>query len=76
MTRPRCGGVNITMSTKPGIRVSIAMLLFAAILPLAGCAGAEEFRSVAGGTIQAGVQTVANGIIDGLFAVLDPDDLD
>jgi len=61
------------MCMKSAIRKSIAMIMFAAMLPLTGCAEAEEFRSVAGSTIQAGVQTVASGIIDGLFAVLDPD---
>lgn len=34
---------------------------------------AREFRSVAGTGLQQGVTTIANSLIDGVFAVLEPD---
>jgi hypothetical protein len=43
----------------------------------AGCEfDGEEFRAVAGPSLEAGVTTLATGIIDGAFAVYMPDDED
>ena len=39
-----------------------------------GCDDAEEFRAVAGGSVEQGVNLIVDGIIDGLFAVFEPDD--
>ena len=41
---------------------------------LAGCEKAEEFRSVAGDSMEQGVHLIADGLIDGVFAVFEPDD--
>lgn len=40
---------------------------------LGGCTAAEEFRTVAGDSLHAGITTIATGIIDGIFAVFEPD---
>lgn len=52
--------------------VAATMMLCRAL----SCSGAQEFRSVAGGDIKTGVQTIASAVIDGLFAVIEPDSTD
>ncbi len=34
---------------------------------------AREFRTVAGQGIQSGVTTIANSVLDGIFAIVSPD---
>ncbi len=48
--------------------------LFAACLPGCDSDFAKEFRQVAGPSIESGVSSILNGVLDGLFAVADPDD--
>ena len=38
-----------------------------------GCAQAEEFRAIASGQVQSGLTSIVTGLIDGLFAVIEPD---
>ena len=40
---------------------------------LSGCAAAQEFRSAAGASIESGVRSITTGLLDGFFAVFDPD---
>jgi len=42
---------------------------------LGGCAAAEEFRAVAGDSLKSGLTSIATGLIDGIFAVFEPDDV-
>lgn len=38
-----------------------------------GCVAGQEFRAAAGDSLRSGLTTVTNGLIDGLFAVFEPD---
>lgn len=38
-----------------------------------GCAEAEEFRSIAASQVQSGLTSIVTGLIDGVFAVIEPD---
>lgn len=60
---------NIQRTTR--VLISVACALSG--IRMIGCAEAEEFRAVAGDSIQSGLQTIATGVIDGLFAVIEPD---
>ena len=40
---------------------------------VSGCGAAgKEFRSIAGPAVQQGVSSIVNGLLDGVFAVVDP----
>jgi hypothetical protein len=45
------------------------------LLPASACNGTigQEFRAVAGDSIQQGVQSIVSGMLDGVFAVMEPD---
>jgi hypothetical protein len=63
-----------TKATKPTRSLKlVGMLSGLYLLGLNGCAGAQEFRAVAGDSLQTGLTTIATGVIDGLFAVFEPD---
>ena len=51
----------------------LAVLLGGTPILFGGCDSAEEFRSVAGSSIQSGITSIATGLIDGAFAVFEPD---
>lgn len=38
-----------------------------------GCDEAEEFRAAAGDSLKQGVNLIADGVIEGIFAVFEPD---
>ena len=47
------------------------------LIALAGCDMLnKEFRQVAGPAVQSGVTDIVNGLLDGVFAVIDPDTAD
>ena len=50
----------------------------AGLLPISACDGTlgYEFRTAAGDSIQQGVQSIVSGVLDGMFAVLEPDSTD
>jgi hypothetical protein len=52
---------------------ALALASGSTLFLLGSCAAAEEFRSVAGDSLHAGVTSIATGLIDGMFAVLEPD---
>ena len=57
----------------------VAFLLALLLAPLAGAdcdqeAAMEEFRAVAADSLASGVQTILNAIVDGLFAVVEPNE--
>ncbi len=54
-------------------RWSAVICMIIAGLALTGCLGAQEFRSASYSSIQAGVNAIADGLIDGFFAVFQPD---
>ena len=55
-------------------RVGLAVCLPALLLS-AGCeAITKEFRAVAGPAIETGVNSILDGLVDGFFAVFDPDE--
>jgi hypothetical protein len=41
-----------------------------------GCLSGTEFRSVAAPAIKTGVSSILDGLVDGLFAVVEPDTAD
>jgi len=61
---------NINRRFKPAAIAAIFSLL---VIAQAGCEEAEEFRAAAASSLRSGVQTIATGLIDGLFAVFEPD---
>lgn len=54
-------------------RALIVGLAFAALAVQAGCLTGTEFRSTAIPAVQAGVSQIVDGLLDGLFAVIEPD---
>ncbi len=66
------------MGKLPDRRISKATVTGLALLGLTlgtGCDSemAKEFREVATPSLQSGVSSILNGVVDGLFAVVDPD---
>ncbi len=43
---------------------------------LSGCSLGEEFRAAAGPAVETGVNAILDGLVDGLFAVIEPDNAD
>jgi len=65
----------MAMSRKRRSPGMIAALVSGVLLTTsAGCEKAGEFRSVAGSSVEQGVHLIADGVIDGIFAVFEPDD--
>ncbi len=56
-----------------GLRARLALVAVAAL----GCAGcefdAEEFRSATSAPLQSGLTTITTGLLDGAFALYEPD---
>jgi len=44
-----------------------------ALCGVTGCVTGREFRKVAGPAVQTGVTAIVNGLLDGIFAVIEPD---
>jgi len=54
---------------------AIVLLGAVTLLATGGCNKlGDEFRAAAGPELQAGVTQLLNGLVDGTFAVVDPDD--
>lgn len=59
------------------VRVSRKMLAGLVIVPIVGqlgCVLGKEFRAVASPAIHSGVSEILTGVVDGVFAVIEPDD--
>jgi len=52
--------------------VGLTVAMVFGIVPSACNAGIDEFREVATDDIAAGVKTILDGLVDGVFAVIDP----
>lgn len=48
-------------------------LLVCGLFALPGCLTGDEFRAVAGPGVKSGVTSIVNGVLDGLFAIVEPD---
>ncbi len=46
-----------------------------ALSTASGCSEAEEFRAIASGQVQSGLTSIVTGLIDGVFAVIEPDQI-
>lgn len=57
----------------PRLAGLVRIMLIAALSGLTGCAGAEEFRAAAGASLETGINAIADGILAGVFAVIEPD---
>ena len=44
-----------------------------ALSGITGCTVGREFRAAAGPAVQSGVTQIVNGILDGLFAAIEPE---
>ena len=53
-----------------GLAIGLAAL---ALSGLAGCTVGREFREAAGPSVQTGVTQIVNGLLDGLFAAIEPE---
>jgi hypothetical protein len=49
------------------------MLAVLCLTTATGCEGAQEFRAAASSSLETGFDAIADGLIDGLFAVFQPD---
>ncbi|HRX83629.1 MAG TPA: hypothetical protein P5572_01275 [Phycisphaerae bacterium] len=43
------------------------------VFGLGGCSSAQEFRTAAADSLYTGMQSIAAGLVDGLYAVFQPD---
>lgn len=58
------------------VRRSQALTIAVATIALSsmtGCVTGREFREAAGPAFQTGVTAIVNGLLDGLFAIIEPD---
>lgn len=56
--------------------LACALAAIAVVFPLtlsAGCVTGTEFRAAAGPAVQQGLTLILDGVVDGLFAVVEPD---
>jgi len=55
---------------------TVLAILAVIVLASPGCEirSAQEFRAIAGPELQSGLTSIVTGLIDGAFAVVDPDD--
>jgi hypothetical protein len=53
--------------------IKAALLLAASLRAVSGCTDAEEFRAAAGDSIHTGLSAIADGLLNGIFAVVEPD---
>ncbi len=58
--------------SKKALRASIAAMSAGATFAT-GCLTGSEFREAAAPLVEQGVDSIMDGLIDGLFAVIDPD---
>ncbi len=60
-----------------GVRARAIAVAATGLIALAGCDMLnKEFRQVAGPAVQSGVTDIVNGLLDGVFAVINPDTSD
>ncbi len=74
----RCNGLKVG-SKRSGRAMGAALALLLVVTGLATGCGDElerEFRSAAVGSIESGVNAVVDGLLDGVFAIADPDEGD
>ncbi len=51
----------------------LALTAGISVYAIGGCSAAQEFRSAVGDSLHTGLTTIATGLLDGLFAVFEPD---
>lgn len=54
-------------------RIALSLCIGLGLTIASGCREAEEFRAVAGNQVQSGLTSIVTGLIDGIFAVIEPD---
>lgn len=59
--------------SKNSHRLLEALAVLATVLAATGCRDAQGFRTASGDALQTGVQAIATGLIDGFFAVYQPE---
>lgn len=60
------------MSHKTSSRGRAAAVMVIAMIA-GGCSAGREFRSIAGPAVQSGVSSILDGLVDAVFAVIEPD---
>lgn len=75
-TSPNCVEYRIMrkVECRPLSRRGLWVLMLAVLCAAGpGCRTAERFRAAAGSSLHTGVQSIATGLIDGMFAVFEPE---
>ncbi len=69
--------INPMQNGTPWRRVIRVIMMFGGggLMTVSACNGTlgREFRTVAGDSVEQGVTSIVNGVLDGLFAVVQPD---
>lgn len=60
-------------SVRTSVKRLVAVATIGTVAQLGCLPDGAEFRDAAGPEVEAGVRSVLNGLLDGLFAVVDPD---
>ncbi|UCC28882.1 MAG: hypothetical protein JSU86_11850 [Phycisphaerales bacterium] len=63
-------GQHTRVRRSQALAVAIAAI---ALSGVTGCVTGREFREAAGPAFQTGVTAIVNGLLDGFFAVIEPD---
>ena len=59
-----------------GIRTCGRVLVMVVVAAFTtGCLTGKEFRDVAGPSVHSGISLILDGLVDGVFAVIDPDNM-
>jgi len=53
---------------------TVATMLCLGMLIAAGCESSQQFREAAGPALESGVNSILDGLVDGFFAVYEPDE--
>ena len=54
----------------------VVLAVLGLVTATTGCRGAQEFRAASAASLQSGFNSIAQGLIDGLFAAYTPDSTD
>ena len=63
-------GQRTCVRRSPALTVAITTIVLSS---MTGCVTGREFREAAGPAFQTGVTAIVNGLLDGFFAIIEPD---
>jgi hypothetical protein len=56
-----------------GLKVVTSCIVVLVAIACGGCLTGKEFRAAAGPAMESGVDSILDGLVDGLFAVIEPE---